>query len=365
MGNLKVKVKSSRVVLVIASWLALLMAHGVLGSAATLEAHFRQAGIAPDLALKHLQPEALRDPSFGGDNRGFWVALPSKELPDTYPGVNVIRTLGDRGSWAVQETAVMAAIIATHVGYFGCHMFDVGAHIGYFGLMAASLGCSVTAVEPNPLHAALIRVAADTGGTGHRVKVIGRVVTNDPATHIAFDGFRIVENYSAPVAGTAGIGDVAPTVSLSELLLQQGSALFMKVDVEGHEASMLRSANAAELAHVGHIYIEVTTHSSVGAAGVPTLLKSSLQTAAYLRSAGFVLYTNMWMFSDDGRKGLPSVARAVYPGDNLWSILWRIPEDSSQFNLAESLNRFAAQVGCVENHGICQIDVWAVQVRTT
>ena len=258
----------------------------------------------------------------------------------------------------------MAAILATHDrGTIGCHMFDVGAHIGYFGLMAASLGCSVTAVEPNPLHGALIRVAADTGDIGHRVKVIRRVVTNVSATHIAFDGFRIVEKDSAPVAGAAGMGDGAPTISLSELLLQQGSVLFMKVDVEGHEESMLRSASAAELTHVGHIYIEVTTHSS-GAAGVPSLLESSLQTVAYLRKAGFVLYTNMWMFSDDGQKSLPPVARAVYPGDNLWSILWRVPEDDSQFNFAEALNRFAAQVGCVENHGICQIDIWAVQVRS-
>ena len=70
---------------------------------------------------------------------GFWIALPEpRHLPPTYPGANVIRALSETGSWAIQETVVMEAILSVHHQNRSSRVIDCGSHLGYFSLLAAS-----------------------------------------------------------------------------------------------------------------------------------------------------------------------------------------------------------------------------------
>ena len=326
-----------------------------------LENRFRAAGLGPGALLRFIQPEASGD---AGSSSGFWIALPSADIPDAYPGANVIKELADKGSWALQETAVMAAILNVHGGD-GCRMIDIGAHLGYFGLMSASCGCFVTAVEPNLLHRDLIRLAAHANSWGPRFDVVGQVVSN--GTAVGFDGFRVVQSEAKGSLNTEELS----TMSLTEIIGRGGdgddSVLFMKIDVEGHEAAVLESASRRDLARIGHLYVEVTTHllgAASGSSDDRAPLASSLETVARLRGAGFVLYTNMWLgHSSAPGVRLPPSARAMYRGDLMWTIMWRLPDDGDGFSLTVALEEFARQVGCVENHGVCQTDVWAVQER--
>ena len=171
-------------------------------------------------------------------------------------------------------------------------VLDLGAHVGYFSLLAAAHGCTVTAVEPNPLHAGLLRLAAATNNAkaGDAVTVVETLVGNTTAPQ-RFNGFQVIsEDASGPVSPpdatstnsssstttTTSTSQSISTVSLEQLIKRatattilsevgsEGEVLFMKVDMEGQEAAVLRSASPAELARVGHIYLELTTHDNGG-----------------------------------------------------------------------------------------------------
>jgi FkbM family methyltransferase len=301
---------------------------------------FLRHAAAPEATVTFINPEgSLLD-------GGFWMAYPqgpATHLEPWYPGVNVLRKLEERGSWALQETAVMAAVLRTHqrekdmvVGRGRRRtrrvVLDLGAHVGYFSLLAAAHGCTVTAVEPNPLHAGLLRLAAATNNAkaGDAVTVVETLVGNTTAPQ-RFNGFQVIsEDASGPVSPpdatstnsssstttTTSTSQSISTVSLEQLIKRatattilsevgsEGEVLFMKVDMEGQEAAVLRSASPAELARVGHIYLELTTHDNggsghMGASG-HRFLPAAQDAPELLRAAGFTLYTNLFLETATG-----------------------------------------------------------------
>eukprot|EP00614_Pseudopedinella_elastica_P001474 CAMPEP_0172589212 /NCGR_PEP_ID=MMETSP1068-20121228/8001_1 /TAXON_ID=35684 /ORGANISM="Pseudopedinella elastica, Strain CCMP716" /LENGTH=175 /DNA_ID=CAMNT_0013384759 /DNA_START=28 /DNA_END=553 /DNA_ORIENTATION=+ len=85
---------------------------------------------------------------------GFWIALPEpRHLPPTYPGANVIRALSETGSWAIQETVMMEAILSVHHQNRSSRVIDAGLTSGTFlfspphmltrGLLVDSMACDV------------------------------------------------------------------------------------------------------------------------------------------------------------------------------------------------------------------------------
>ena len=55
--------------------------------------------------------------------------------------------------------------------FSGGHVFDIGAHVGWYTMLAASHGCSVTAVEADPENVSMIQRSAQLNGWEDRIEV--------------------------------------------------------------------------------------------------------------------------------------------------------------------------------------------------
>ena len=122
-------------------------------------------------------------------------------------------------------------------------VLDLGGYLGGFGLAAAAAGYEVAIVEPNPENARWIRTSASMNDFAHQVQVIDAVVggaegsvkfcANGPYGHVHSD--------RADDASTESVRQVTLPALLAEL--NWSAPDFIKIDIEGSEATVLRAAS--------------------------------------------------------------------------------------------------------------------------
>lgn len=134
---------------------------------------------------------------------------------------------------------------------FEIHRFwDVGANVGYYGWLVASLNpaAEVCMFEPDPRNVALLQRTKARAALG-RVQVRAEAVSETAGRAV----FELDEEYGhkGSVRGPANVTVVSkngtPTVTvltttLDELRSEVGQVELIKIDVEGHEESVLRGA---------------------------------------------------------------------------------------------------------------------------
>jgi FkbM family methyltransferase len=132
----------------------------------------------------------------------------------------------------------------------GGGMVDVGAHIGYFAIAAAAkvgAGGRVIAVEPTASSAATLRSNVELNGFGDRVTVVEAAAsdrTGVASLHVSGTSnmFNTLETDTLD-DDDVEIREIA-TTTVDDLLEQAGwpAVQLLKMDVEGHERSVLRGA---------------------------------------------------------------------------------------------------------------------------
>jgi FkbM family methyltransferase len=132
----------------------------------------------------------------------------------------------------------------------GTVFYDVGAGIGYYACIAARLGASVIAFEPDASNAECLERHAHLNGLQHQVEIVRAAVFS----HSGRIGLEPAEQKTAH--GNAHvIGDgrttraSVPCVTIDEVARSKGPPDFIKIDVEGAESDVLRGAEAV-FAHV-------------------------------------------------------------------------------------------------------------------
>ncbi len=131
----------------------------------------------------------------------------------------------------------------------GALVFDVGAHVGNRTRAFAALGCQVVAVEPQPAVAATLEAVV---GGDRRVRIVRAAVSDrigrarlavserTPTVSTLADEWR---DQRRAEPGFAGVEwnetvDVA-TTTLDALIAEYGLPAFVKLDIEGGEATAL------------------------------------------------------------------------------------------------------------------------------
>ena len=269
------------------------------------------------------------------DHKPFWMAIPVK-----YPrGATINDVVWTEARFYVRrEQAIASAVMGPQ-----CKMplagnsklplvLDVGANTGYFSLLAAACGCRAMAFEPRTDMASFIQLSARFNGFGpNQLALYNKLVTHEK--NVKFDGWNAVstaETLSGRAASGRGCrkGSKCATeaaakdarmasfsenaVAIDELVSED--VLYLKVDVEGHEPSALRSARSLIQEHTVHYILFEITHYLFGAFTTGKYIK----VLQWLDQRGYTLHhvetANFLMDEKSAKLPTGSAALATWMG---------------------------------------------------
>jgi FkbM family methyltransferase len=130
-------------------------------------------------------------------------------------------------------------------------VFDIGAHLGDRTMAFSALGARVVALEPQPrIFAWLKRSLGRRSGVTLRASAAGSApgqarlaisAAHPSVSTLAEDWCSTIGQRNAGFAGVRWEHEVTvPVTTLDDLIREHGVPRFCKIDVEGHEAEVLR-----------------------------------------------------------------------------------------------------------------------------
>jgi FkbM family methyltransferase len=142
----------------------------------------------------------------------------------------------------------------------GDRVLDVGSHVGGFALLAASLGCRVTAIEASPWNAELIRRSIELNGF-RDLRVLNVAAADQPGelqfASLGPWGQVSCESVSGPTVRV-------PAVRVDDVLAELGwdKVEFLKLDVEGYEVRALHGmSRLLSRPDAPPVYFESNSHT--------------------------------------------------------------------------------------------------------
>lgn len=137
-------------------------------------------------------------------------------------------------------------------------LFDIGAHFGIFSVAAALKGGRAVAVDPSPAAVRMISRQLALNRCKDKVHVVRAAVSesNGPIDLLSSGTFshaffKVVEGRQRRDA----IHSAA--ITIDELAVRFGVPTHIKIDVEGHEAAVLRGARGLLAAHSPVLLVEL------------------------------------------------------------------------------------------------------------
>jgi FkbM family methyltransferase len=153
----------------------------------------------------------------------------------------IIAHIREGNSWISPAHSLLLDLMQPGVYRSKVGVIDVGAHIGTFSLAAASIGCYVIAIEGSKLNADLLSISAARNKFDHLTVIHA----------VAGDEIGVKAFHAAGPFGTVEPTDInvvrphVAALTIDQLLHDMGwlGIDFVKIDVEGWEAHVLRGMN--------------------------------------------------------------------------------------------------------------------------
>lgn len=134
----------------------------------------------------------------------------------------------------------------------GDRFVDVGANVGIYSILAAELGCSVTAFEPDPMNLEELGFNLGLNELADKVSVVPKAVAARSGTVLFLAGHDAVGRIAVSQAPDS---ITVECVALDDAL--EGAVAGMKIDVEGAEHLVLQGAEGMLRAQsIGVIQLE-------------------------------------------------------------------------------------------------------------
>jgi FkbM family methyltransferase len=164
------------------------------------------------------------------DNINFNMCVPENNLLVSYPGGNVQIDILNTKCWAKDETLILNTILNKYKGL----VIDVGANTGYFSFIALINKCNVIAIEPNPIHTKYFNKTLEINNFNNKVIHLEKFVSTKK--NCIFDGWTGNENLLSKNTYEHTIVD---SIMLDDIC---DDCVFLKIDVEGNEPDVIKSA---------------------------------------------------------------------------------------------------------------------------
>lgn len=148
---------------------------------------------------------------------------------------------------AKRDAARARRALSSHLAQFvgaGDLVFDIGANVGNYTDVLLTLGARVVAIEPNPLLAATLRrrypVAVEEAAVGREQAVLDlHLARNAELSTLSTRWLAHAPDDSL----WSGEVVAVPVITVDDLVAKYGAPAFMKIDVEGFEADVLRGCS--------------------------------------------------------------------------------------------------------------------------
>jgi len=161
-------------------------------------------------------------------------------------------------------------------------LFDIGAHFGVFSLAAAHLGGRAIAVDPSRTGTQMIETLATLNRLKGKIQVVQVAVTDTSKTMgmlssgVFSDGYLKVARNRPKAELTQ-----CQAITVDQMSDQFGPPTHIKVDVEGHEAAVLRGAKNTLGNFSPLLFLELHNEMVISDGGDPTSVLEELAGYGY------------------------------------------------------------------------------------
>jgi FkbM family methyltransferase len=162
-------------------------------------------------------------------------------------------------------------------------LFDVGAHFGIFSLAAAHFGGRAIALDPSPTATRMIAIEASLNNCTRDIHVMQAAASDTSgamgmlSSGVFSDGyFQVVKGRSADELSRT------QAVTVDDLTLQHGPPTHLKIDVEGHEAAVIRGARTTLSQFCPLLFLELHNEIVARDGGDPNAALDELAQVGYV-----------------------------------------------------------------------------------
>lgn len=137
-------------------------------------------------------------------------------------------------------------------------LYDIGAHFGIFSLAAAHFGGRAVAVDPSPSAVRMIEVETVLNECSASVQIVCAAVSDsDGELHMLNSGVFSDGYFKGAHMRPASELTRTQAVTVDQLVRRYGIPTHIKIDVEGHEAAVLRGGEATLSSNSPLLFIEL------------------------------------------------------------------------------------------------------------
>jgi FkbM family methyltransferase len=149
-------------------------------------------------------------------------------------------------------------------------LYDIGAHFGIFSLAAAGFGGRAIAVDASPAAAHMIGIQANLNKCYDRVQILQAAVSDaNSAIDMLNSGVFSDGYFKATSQPAKSELTQVRAITIDQMALQFGPPTHIKIDVEGHEAAVLRGARATMRQFSPLLFLELHNEMIVSAGDSP------------------------------------------------------------------------------------------------
>jgi FkbM family methyltransferase len=164
----------------------------------------------------------------------------------------------------------------------GMFLFDIGAHFGLFSLAAVQLNAKAVAVDPSAIAIRMIYRQTVLNHATQKIRVLQAAVSDTDGVVEMLSSGVFSEGYFRFATGRPSreLTQIR-SVTIDQMMSDFGAPTHIKIDVEGHEAAVLRGGRETLMRFSPGLFLELHNQMVAAAGGDPNSALDELKNVGY------------------------------------------------------------------------------------